>query len=190
MVEVARDAFHRGDLFEVVPSRTFFRPCPAPPSEIFRRLRERNPSPYGFLINLGEREYLVGASPDSLDATLDKLREAGARIEVTAESITLESRERPKAVSVRTAPYPGFATDMQAQFMTLASIASGTAVITETIFAWPGIGMVTVTAIHQRDYPVVQCAVFVSAVRVVLTTTTGRKVTRVRRYRTCTRRHS
>jgi len=64
VVEVARDAFHRGDLFEVVPSRTFFRPCPAPPSEIFRRLRERNPSPYGFLINLGEREYLVGASPE------------------------------------------------------------------------------------------------------------------------------
>ncbi len=64
VVEVARDAFHRGDLFEVVPSRTFFRPCPASPSEIFRRLRERNPSPYGFLINLGDREYLVGASPE------------------------------------------------------------------------------------------------------------------------------
>jgi UDP-N-acetylglucosamine 1-carboxyvinyltransferase len=42
--------------------------------------------------------------------------------------------ERPKAVSVRTAPYPGFATDMQAQFMALATIASGTALITETIF--------------------------------------------------------
>ncbi len=73
VVEVARDAFHRGDLFEVVPSRTFFEPCPAPPSEIFRRLRERNPSPYGFLINLGpprseaegpSSEYLVGASPE------------------------------------------------------------------------------------------------------------------------------
>jgi ABC-type dipeptide/oligopeptide/nickel transport system permease component len=43
----------------------------------------------------------------------------------------------------------------------------GGAVITETVFAWPGVGMVTVTAIHQRDYPVVQCAVFVSAVLVV-----------------------
>ncbi|MCA1831048.1 MAG: chorismate-binding protein, partial [Actinobacteria bacterium] len=53
VVEIARDSFHRGDLFEAVPSRTFFEPCPAPPSEIFRRLRERNPSPYGFLINLG-----------------------------------------------------------------------------------------------------------------------------------------
>mgnify|MGYP001174061223 FL=1 len=43
----------------------------------------------------------------------------------------------------------------------------GGAVITETVFAWPGVGMVTVTAIHQRDYPVVQCAVFISAVLVV-----------------------
>ena len=64
VVEIARDAFKRGDLFETVPGRTFFEPCPAPPSELFRRLRERNPSPYGFLINLGEGEYLVGASPE------------------------------------------------------------------------------------------------------------------------------
>jgi anthranilate synthase len=64
VVEVAREAFRRGDLFEAVPGRTFFEPCPAPPSEIFRRLRERNPSPYGFLFNLGNREYLIGASPE------------------------------------------------------------------------------------------------------------------------------
>lgn len=64
LVEVAKDAFKRGDLFEVVPGRTFFEPCPAPPSELFWRLRERNPSPYGFLINLGDGEYLVGASPE------------------------------------------------------------------------------------------------------------------------------
>ncbi|MBI3784213.1 MAG: anthranilate synthase component I [Deltaproteobacteria bacterium] len=63
-VRVARDAFRRGDLFEVVPSQTFFDPCPAAPSEIFRRLRERNPAPYGFLMNLGDGEYLVGASPE------------------------------------------------------------------------------------------------------------------------------
>lgn len=63
-VRLAREAFKRGDLFEVVPGQTFFEPCPAPPSEIFRRLRERNPAPYGFLINLGESEYLVGASPE------------------------------------------------------------------------------------------------------------------------------
>src|SRR5207237_285973 len=48
----------------VVPGQTFFEPCPSPPSELFLRLRERNPSPYGFLMNLGEREYLVGASPE------------------------------------------------------------------------------------------------------------------------------
>ena len=64
MVRLARDAFKRGDLFEVVPGQMFFEPCPAPPSEVFRRLRERNPAPYGFLMNLGAGEYLVGASPE------------------------------------------------------------------------------------------------------------------------------
>jgi anthranilate synthase len=63
-VRLAREAFKRGDLFEVVPGQTFFKPCPAPPSELSRRLRERNPAPYGFLINLGQAEYLVGASPE------------------------------------------------------------------------------------------------------------------------------
>src|SRR6185436_1189814 len=53
------------------------------------------------------------------------------------DTITLESAHRPRAVSLRTAPFPGFATDMQAQFMTLASLARGTAVITETIFENP-----------------------------------------------------
>jgi anthranilate synthase len=64
LVEVARAAFKRGDLFEVVPGQTFFEPCQPPPSELFRRLRVRNPSPYGFLANLGNAEYLVGASPE------------------------------------------------------------------------------------------------------------------------------
>jgi anthranilate synthase len=64
VVRVAREAFKRGDLFEVVPGQTFFEPCPRPPSELFRLLRERNPAPYGFLMNLGEAEYLVGASPE------------------------------------------------------------------------------------------------------------------------------
>jgi UDP-N-acetylglucosamine 1-carboxyvinyltransferase len=77
---------------------------------------------------------LHGAAPDTLDATLEKLREAGARIRVDGASVELEAAGRPSAVSVRTAPYPGFATDMQAQFMALAAIAQGTAVITETIF--------------------------------------------------------
>lgn len=60
----AKEAFRRGDLFEVVPGQTFFEPCPAPPSALFRRLRRMNPSPYGFLMNLGDAEYLVGSSPE------------------------------------------------------------------------------------------------------------------------------
>ncbi len=64
VVRLAREAFKRGDLFEVVPGQTFFEGCPSPPSELFLHLRERNPSPYGFLMNLGEAEYLVGASPE------------------------------------------------------------------------------------------------------------------------------
>src|SRR5205823_2052239 len=63
-VLVAKEAFGRGDLFEVVPGQTFFEPCPVPPSELFRRLRERNPAPYGFIINLGGSDHLVGASPE------------------------------------------------------------------------------------------------------------------------------
>jgi UDP-N-acetylglucosamine 1-carboxyvinyltransferase len=77
---------------------------------------------------------LVGTAPGTLQAALDKLREAGAKIAIAGDVIEIEMSERPKPVSLRTAPYPGFATDMQAQFMALATIASGTSVITETIF--------------------------------------------------------
>ena len=59
----------------------------------------------------GGRVRLTGAAPDTLDATLDKLREAGARISVQPDSIELEMDGRPQAVDLRTAPYPGFATD-------------------------------------------------------------------------------
>ncbi|HEX4927152.1 MAG TPA: UDP-N-acetylglucosamine 1-carboxyvinyltransferase [Burkholderiales bacterium] len=82
----------------------------------------------------GGRIRLLGAAAGCLDASLGKLREAGARIAVKGDAIELEMGARPSAVSVRTAPYPGFATDMQAQFMALACVARGTAVITETIF--------------------------------------------------------
>jgi UDP-N-acetylglucosamine 1-carboxyvinyltransferase len=82
----------------------------------------------------GGRVRLAGAEPRSLDATLEKLREAGSKISVLDSSIEIEMHERPRAVSVRTAPFPGFATDMQAQFMALATVAEGTALITETIF--------------------------------------------------------
>jgi len=83
---------------------------------------------------VGGKVRLTGADPASLDATLAKLREAGATISIKDSLIEIEMRRRPISVSVRTAPYPGFATDMQAQFMALDTIASGTAVITETIF--------------------------------------------------------
>ena len=64
-----------------------------------------------------------------------KLREAGADIETGEDWISLDMHgERPKAVTVRTAPHPGFPTDMQAQFSLLNLVAEGTGVITETIF--------------------------------------------------------
>jgi UDP-N-acetylglucosamine 1-carboxyvinyltransferase len=77
---------------------------------------------------------LAGAAPDTLDATLEKLRESGARVTAGRDSIEIEMAARPAAVSVRTAPYPGFATDMQAQFMALDCVARGSGVIAETIF--------------------------------------------------------
>ncbi|HUN94109.1 MAG TPA: UDP-N-acetylglucosamine 1-carboxyvinyltransferase [Burkholderiaceae bacterium] len=73
-------------------------------------------------------------APPLLDAVLDKLREAGARIEVGTDWIRLRMSERPRAVNVRTAPYPGFPTDLQAQLMALDCIATGASRITETIF--------------------------------------------------------
>jgi UDP-N-acetylglucosamine 1-carboxyvinyltransferase len=82
----------------------------------------------------GGKIRLSGAAPETLDATLAKLREAGAAIVAGKDKIEIEMAGRPAAVSVRTAPYPGFATDMQAQFMALATVANGTAMITETIF--------------------------------------------------------
>ena len=77
---------------------------------------------------------LRGARANILDAVLDKLREAGAAVEIGAEWIGLRADGVRHAANVRTAPYPGFPTDMQAQFMALNSVASGTAVVTETIF--------------------------------------------------------
>src|SRR3954454_15575147 len=71
---------------------------------------------------------------DTLDAVLDKLMEAGAAIESGEDWIHLRMSNPLKSVILRTSPYPAFPTDMQAQFMVLNSIATGTAVITETIF--------------------------------------------------------
>ena len=77
---------------------------------------------------------LTGARPDTLEAVLDKLAEGGARIETEPDRIRIVARRRPRAINLRTAPYPAFPTDMQAQFMALNAIAYGTGVVTETIF--------------------------------------------------------
>ncbi len=78
---------------------------------------------------------LTSARGDILDSVLDKLREAGAEIAATDGVIRLRrERGRLRPVNVRTAPYPAFPTDMQAQFMVLNALADGTAVVTETIF--------------------------------------------------------
>jgi len=73
--------------------------------------------------------------PELLGAVIEKLREAGADIETGPDWIKLDmSGRRPRAVNVRTAPYPAFPTDMQAQFVALNSIAEGSGTITETVF--------------------------------------------------------
>jgi len=82
----------------------------------------------------GGKVLLKDVRPDILDAVLEKLREAGARIECGADTISLEMAGPLKSVNVRTAPYPAFPTDMQAQFMALNAVANGAATVTETIF--------------------------------------------------------
>jgi len=77
---------------------------------------------------------LTRAPVAALDAILERLREAGAAIELGEASVRLAMPRRPRAVSLRTAPYPGFPTDMQAQFIALNAVAEGTASVTETIF--------------------------------------------------------
>ena len=78
---------------------------------------------------------VTGARADILDAVIEKLRETGAQIESGGDWIRVEAGSNGlNAVSVRTAPYPAFPTDMQAQFMALNAVARGTAVVTETIF--------------------------------------------------------
>ena len=83
MVRLAKESFQRGDLFEVVPGQTFFESAVASPAEIFRRLRVRNPSPYGFLLNLGQDEWLIGASPEMY------VRVEGRRVETCPISGTV-----------------------------------------------------------------------------------------------------
>ncbi len=77
---------------------------------------------------------LRGCQPGHLEAVLAKLEEAGARIEQGLESIRVTATGRPRAVNVWTQPFPGFATDMQAQMMALMTLAEGRSVITEAVF--------------------------------------------------------
>ncbi len=81
-VHKALEYFRRGDLFEVVPSQKFSQPCEQSPTELFRILKEINPSPYGFIFNLGG-EYLIGASPEMF------VRVEGRRVETCPISGTV-----------------------------------------------------------------------------------------------------
>jgi UDP-N-acetylglucosamine 1-carboxyvinyltransferase len=78
--------------------------------------------------------FLRHARGDHLDAVIEKLAAAGAQISVQEGGVRIQSRGRLKAQSFRTTEYPGFPTDMQAQFMALNAVAQGTSTVTETIF--------------------------------------------------------
>jgi UDP-N-acetylglucosamine 1-carboxyvinyltransferase len=82
----------------------------------------------------GGRVTITGCEPKHVGATLDKLRQTGARIDVQGQTLTVTGPERIASVDIKTQPYPGFATDMQAQFMVLMSVAEGVSVISESIF--------------------------------------------------------
>jgi anthranilate synthase len=82
-VETARAAFARGDLFEAVPGQLFAEPCERSPAEVFQRLCVINPSPYGALMNLGNGEFLVSASPEMF------VRSDGRRVETCPISGTI-----------------------------------------------------------------------------------------------------
>ncbi|OGW56067.1 MAG: UDP-N-acetylglucosamine 1-carboxyvinyltransferase [Nitrospirae bacterium RBG_13_43_8] len=77
---------------------------------------------------------IKGCRPEHLDAPIMKLRETGITFEHVPEGMRVVGPSRPKAADIKTMPYPGFPTDMQAQFMALMSIAEGTSIINETIF--------------------------------------------------------
>ncbi|MCM2473022.1 anthranilate synthase [Rhizobium sp. CG5] len=93
LVTKAKESFRRGDLFEVVPGQKFMERCDSKPSQISKRLKEINPSPYSFFINLGHQEYLVGASPEMF------VRVSGRRIETCPISGTIKRGEDPIADS-------------------------------------------------------------------------------------------
>jgi len=75
-----------------------------------------------------------GVDPADMESTLEKIREAGAEVEVGASFARAASPERIRGVNVTTAPIPGFPTDMQAQFMAALTVAEGSSIVTETVF--------------------------------------------------------
>jgi anthranilate synthase len=89
LVRTAKESFVRGDLFEVVPGQLFAAPCPDSPSTVFHRLHRANPAPYGALINLGDGEFLVAASPEMF------VRVEGRRIETCPISGTIARGRDP-----------------------------------------------------------------------------------------------
>lgn len=88
VVDAAKRSFARGDLFEVVPGQTFYARCGSP-ARVFEVLGRRNPAPYEFLLNLGEDEYLVGASPEMF------VRVSGDRVETCPISGTVRRGDNP-----------------------------------------------------------------------------------------------
>ncbi|QPM90183.1 anthranilate synthase component I [Pseudooceanicola algae] len=83
LVVSAKESFRRGDLFEVVPGQVFYEACKDSPSAIYERLKKINPAPFGFIMNLGDQEYLVGASPEMF------VRVTGRRVETCPISGTI-----------------------------------------------------------------------------------------------------
>ena len=84
LVREAKTSFRRGDLFEVVPGQVFYESCRDTPAAIHRRLKAMNPAPFGFVMNLGRQEYLVGASPEMF------VRVTGRRVETCPISGTIK----------------------------------------------------------------------------------------------------
>ncbi|MBB4006392.1 anthranilate synthase [Allorhizobium taibaishanense] len=93
LVIKAKESFRKGDLFEVVPGQKFMERCDSKPSDISKRLKEINPSPYSFFINLGHQEFLVGASPEMF------VRVNGRRVETCPISGTIKRGDDPIADS-------------------------------------------------------------------------------------------
>ena len=78
--------------------------------------------------------YIENAISEHLKPVIAKLNEAGVKIEEDIDGIRVSCNKRPKAIDIKTLPYPGFRTDMQAQFMAMLTIADGTGLVTETVF--------------------------------------------------------